>query len=59
MNEKRKKGFSYTVSGEQIKEYRSWSMDRRLKWLFEANKMRKFYPKKTVEIQESFRQGKI
>jgi len=54
-----KKGFTYTVSREQIDEYRTWPLDRRLKWLFQANKMRKFLPKKTIEIQEAFRQGKI
>ena len=53
------KGFTYTVSREQINEYRTWSVDRRLKWLFQANKMRKLLPKKTIEIQEAFRQGKI
>jgi hypothetical protein len=52
-------GFTYTVSQEQIDEYRKWSPDRRLKWLFQANKMRKLLPKKTIEIQEAFRQGKI
>jgi hypothetical protein len=58
MNES-KKGFTYTVSREQIDEYRAWSLDRRLKWLFYANKMRKLLPPKTIEIQEAFRQGKI
>jgi hypothetical protein len=54
-----KRGFTYTVSWEQIDEYRTWPMDRRLKWLFQANKMRKLLPQKTIEIQETFRQGKI
>jgi hypothetical protein len=54
-----KKGFTYTVSREQIDEYMKWSLDRRLKWLFQANKMRKFLPRKIIEIQEAFRQGKI
>jgi len=54
-----KKGFTYTVSREQIDEYRTWPLDRRLKWLFQANKMRNLLPKKTIEIQEAFRQGKI
>jgi hypothetical protein len=44
---------------EQSDEYRKWSPDRRLKWLFQANKMRKLLPKKTIEIQEAFRQAKI
>jgi len=54
-----KKGFSYILTKEQIEEYRSWSIERRLKWLFIANKIRKYLPEKTIEIQEAFRQGKI
>ncbi len=54
-----KKGFSYDLTREQIFEYLSWSIERRLKWLFIANKMRRYLPKKTIEIQEAFRQGKI
>ncbi len=54
-----KRGFTYSVSLEQIDEYRKWPLDRRLKWLFYANKMRKLFPRKTIEIQEEFRQGKI
>jgi hypothetical protein len=54
-----KKGFSYTVSGEQIDEYRKWPLDRRLKWLFLGKKMRKCLPPKTIDLQEAFRQGKI
>jgi uncharacterized membrane protein YfbV (UPF0208 family) len=57
MTEQRK-GFTYTVSREQINEYRTWPLDRRLAWLFQANKMRKLLPKKTIEIQEAFRQGR-
>ncbi len=57
--ETQKKGFTYTVSQEQIEEYRRWPVERRLQWLFLANKMRKSLPKKTIEIQEAFRQGKI
>jgi len=57
--EEQKKGFSYVVSRERIEEYRTWSMERRLKWLFLANKMRKLLPKKTIELQEAFREGKI
>ena len=57
--EKEKKGFSYTVSMEQLEDYRKWPIERRLKWLYYANKMRKGLPKKTIEIQELFREGKI
>jgi len=58
MTEERK-GFTYYVSQEQIDEYRSWPIERRLQWLFFANRMRKHLPKKTIELQEAFRQGKI
>ena len=44
---------------EQIEEYSSWPIERRLQWLFLANKMRRFLPRKTIELQEAFRQGKI
>jgi len=56
---KERKGFSYVLSREQIAEYRSWSLERRLKWLYIANKLRKELPPKTIEIQEAFRQGKL
>jgi hypothetical protein len=58
-DDKQKKGFGYTVSREQIDEYMKWPLERRLKWLFYANKMRKLLPQKTIKIQEAFRQGKI
>lgn len=54
-----KGGFTYSVSKEQLDEYRTWPIERRLKWLFYANKMRRCLPRKTVEIQELFRSGKI
>lgn len=54
-----KGGFTYTVSKEQLYEYRTWSIERRLKWLFYANKMRRSLPKKTIDMQELFRSGKI
>jgi hypothetical protein len=57
--EDRRKGFSYSLSWNQIVEYRSWPIERRLKWLFLANKMRKSLPKETIKIQDAFRQGKI
>lgn len=58
MMEKRK-GFTYILTKEQIEEYRSWPIERRLQWLFTANKLRKYLPKKTIDIQEAFRKGEI
>jgi hypothetical protein len=57
--EERKKGFGYYVSREKIDEYNSWSIERRLKWLYPGNKLRKSLPRKTIELQEAFREGKI
>ena len=54
-----KKGFSYILTKEQIDEYLSWPIERRLKWLFIANKLRRDLPKKTIEIQEAFRKGSV
>ena len=59
MIKEEKGGFIYFLEREQIDEYRSWTVDRRLQWLFLANKMRKSLPRKTIELQEAFREGKI
>ena len=56
---KEAKGFSYYVSQEQISDYRTWPLERRLKWLFLGNKMRKALSAKTIEIQDEFRSGKL
>jgi hypothetical protein len=56
---KQNRGFSYAVNREQIEEYRRWPIERRLQWLFLANKMRKSLPKKTIKLQEAFREPKI
>ncbi len=57
--EKALKGFSYTVEWEQIQKYRSWPPERRLQWLLLGNKMRRTLPRRTIEIQQAFREGKI
>ena len=59
MREEQRKGFTYHVGKQQITEYSSWPIERRLQWLLMGNKLRKMLPKKAVEIQEGFRQGKI
>jgi len=56
---KKRKGFSYTVSKEQLEEYGKWPIEKSMEWLFWGKKMRKLLPKKTIEIQELFREGKI
>jgi hypothetical protein len=59
MMDKKKKGFSYILNKDQIEEYRSWPLERRLQWLYFANKLRRDLPKKIIEIQEAFRQGRV
>jgi len=59
MIERQKKGFTYSIDPDQIQRYKKWPLERRLKWLFYGNKMRKKLPPKTISIQEVFRQGKI
>jgi hypothetical protein len=54
-----KKGFEYYIDKEKIREYRKWSVKEKLRWLSEWNYLRKYYPKKTIEIQEKFRRGEI
>jgi len=53
-----REGFSYSVSQDQINRYKVWSIERRLEWLFYGNKLRKYLPPRTIEIQEIFRHGK-
>jgi len=59
VKQKKLKGFSYTVSQEQIDAYRIWPIERRLHWLLIGNQLRKSLPKKTIKIQEAFRRGEI
>ena len=55
----RARGYSYSVGRGQIEQYKAWPITRRLAWLFEGNKLRKNLPKKTIAIQDAFRQGKV
>lgn len=54
---KEEKGFSYFVSMKKIREFQKIPIEKRLAWLYEGNKLRKYYPQKTIEIQEKFRRG--
>jgi len=54
-----KKGFDYYLEEDILEGYRKMSLWLRLRWLFMGNKMRKYYPKKIIEIQEKFRKGEI
>jgi hypothetical protein len=59
MTEEKRKGFTYFVSREQIDAYRKWPIERRLLWLFQANKIRRALPAKVIELQDAFRKGEI
>ena len=53
------KGFSYYLEEEKIKEHRKWSAEEKLRWLSYGNRLREFYPKKVIKIQEKFRKREI
>jgi hypothetical protein len=53
------KGYSYTIEKNQINDYKCWSIEQRLKWLFLGNKLRRSLPQETIKLQDAFRQGKI
>ncbi|MCM8799282.1 MAG: hypothetical protein NC900_00930 [Candidatus Omnitrophica bacterium] len=52
-------GFDYYLEEEVIKEYQRKPITLRLKWLYQANILRKYLPKRIIQIQDKFRQGKI
>jgi len=52
-------GFRYYVSDEMLKRYRKKPVALRLQWLYMANVLRMGYSKKTIAIQDRFREGKI
>lgn len=55
----KKKGFDYYLSKEVIDEYRKTPLDLRLKWLYAGNVLRMGYDKKTIDIQDRLREGKL
>lgn len=52
-------GFSYHVVMKKIREYQRIPLEKRLLWLYQGNILRKFYPKRIIELQNKFREGKI
>ena len=52
-------GFGYYLTIKKIREYQKMPLDKRLLWLYQANLLRKSYPKKIIELQDKFREGKI
>ena len=51
-------GFRYYLSDEMIERYQKKPVALRLQWLYMANVLRKGYSKRTIEIQDRFREGK-
>jgi hypothetical protein len=52
-------GMDYYIPQEAIDEYRTWSIEQRLKWLYMGNLLRMDYDRNTIEVQDRFRDGKI
>ena len=52
-------GFGYRLSIKTIREYQKKPIEKRLLWLYQGNLLRKLYPKRIIELQDKFRQGKI
>ena len=57
MNKKSLKGFSYEVPLERVDDYSRWPVEKRLEWLYEANRLRNLIPAEIIRIQEEFRKG--
>jgi hypothetical protein len=51
-------GFRYYVSDEMLERYRKKPVVLRLQWLYMVNVLRMGYSKKTIAIQDRFREGK-
>ena len=55
----KRKRFDYYIEREILENYRKKPLEVRLKWLFMGNQLRKYYPKKVLELQDKIRKGKI
>ncbi|MCM8801173.1 MAG: hypothetical protein NC912_04070 [Candidatus Omnitrophica bacterium] len=53
------KGFDYYLDSKIIREYQKIPIEKRLIWLYQLNLLRKGYPKRIIELQDKFREGKI
>jgi hypothetical protein len=52
-------GFYYYVSLKKIRQYQKMPLEMKLAWLYQANILRRAYPKKIIELQDKFRCGEI
>lgn len=53
------KGYSYTVDVERLLDYARWPIGKKLRWLFLGNKLRRSLPRRTLQVQDAFREGKL
>jgi hypothetical protein len=53
------KGFDYYLSIKAIREYQKMPVEKRLLWLYQMNVLRMAYPKRIIELQDKFREGKF
>ena len=57
---KKRGGFSYHYTAEQIQAFQQLSIEQRLKWIEELNMfLYNFRPSQSKEICEKFRRGEI
>ncbi len=59
MAKSRSHGFRYYLSDDMLERYRKKPVALRLQWLYMANVLRKGYSRRTIKIQDRFRQGRI
>lgn len=58
--ERRRRGFSYRVTDEQIRRWRALPAEVKLQWLEDANRFLGLaLPPKAREIQNRFRRGEL
>ncbi len=58
MAKSKRRGFRYYLSDEMLDRYQKKPVALRLQWLYMANVLRMGYSKRTIEIQDKFREGK-
>ena len=59
ISKKSKGGFSYNVDDEEIKAYRKWTVEDKLRWIEEWNRFLLQLPPEIRKKQEKFRKGEI
>jgi len=52
-------GFNYYLDKDTLKNYQKKPLKLRLRWLCQGNKLRKYYSKDIIQIQDKFRGTEI